>query len=77
LFPEGSRHEETPFFFTFQNSSYLVSYKGSLWAVTADGEEGWGLFRWVPEPVFDDDDDDDDDFVVAVEGSIIFSGGRK
>jgi len=43
----------------------LVSYNGSLWAVTADGENGWGLFRWVPEPFVPEPvlDDDDDDYV--------------
>jgi|GEM_PF-6401240 len=43
----------------FEGKGYvtdLVSYQGSLWAVTGDGENGWRLLRWVPEPVCEEED---------------------
>ncbi|MBN1333661.1 MAG: hypothetical protein JW971_07830 [Synergistales bacterium] len=47
----------------------LVSFQGSLWAVTSDGEEGWRLFRWEEASIIDSiiDDDDSD----CIEGSWI------
>ena len=47
----------------------LVSFQGSLWAVTSDGEDGWRLFRWEKDSIIGSviDDDDGD----CIEGSWI------